>query len=607
MKEYFMKSAFSLNMNTLYKGVVSLLVLFLLSGCDPCREPLEKQAKQHKLELDTKQTGMNTFKEQVLVLDSEIAHQKQVTQELKTAYGTERTELQERLNKQQNELELSQQTVEKNRLENSQLTTQLEQTISLKEEVETALKNSQASHEQALLEKQTLHETHEQLLSEQQERLDVTQSVLVERGLQLAEQKKELLAVVEERNQLQQELSDKEVQLPPMYESSDPKAQVELNVLYTHLVAEQKQEASLKNKLAETAEKMQQIEKDLIESRKTAAANEELAGSWEQQQTQSIEKIAELSNELENVSHNFLENKELSSKQQQEIESLTAMHQQVSEQLDAVNQTLEQTVAQLHQRESELHKLRPELLAGNEKNALLLDSEDALKTQLNSALSVKNEILLVQESFGQQLAETTVLLEQTQMQLRESEQQLEAGDEKIIILNNEREKLQSNLTKLQKEFEQIRLYNSGLKNQKKLDLQKADIKREELQSKLDSLSLDLKKQQLQLATALQEIETKSVEITAANAANKQLTDDINASEQQRSNLLIKLEEIELARLEAEAKAREIRHTVQPGESLSNISKKYYGDVKQWKKLLDANGLDNADVIQPGQSLLIPRE
>ena len=704
-----MKPAFSLNMDIFYKAVVSLLVVFLLSGCDPCREPLEKQAKQHKSELDTKHTEMNSVKDQVLVLDSEIEHQKQVTKELKTAYSLERTELQERLNKQHNELELRQQTLDQNRLESSQIITQLEQDNSaakekiisldlnikkmmsdieqinsIKEEVEAELENSQINYEQILLEKQTLHESHENVLLEQQElhqehvqtlleqeelqhkfitlqeRIDVTQSVLVERGLQLAEQKKALLAVIEERAQLQQELSDREVQLPPMYESSDPKAQIELNVLYTHLVAEQKQRAWLKNKLVETEQEIQQMQKKLAESDQTVIANKELAGSWEQKQTESVEQIAELSSKLENISHNFLENKKLSSKQQQEHELLSTLHKQIQEQLTAAdqileqtneqlttaNQTLEKTSEQLIQRDSEVEKLRIELQAGHEKNTLLLESENALQAQLDTVVSVKNESLLMQESFGQELAETTVQLEQTQMQLSEKEQLLESNREKINVLNNEREELHSSLTKLENEFEQnhlknagvkkqyeldlhkadikreefhssltklnneleqSHLQNAGLKKQYELDLHKADIKQEELQSNLNSLNLNLKEQQMQLGTAVHELETTSIEIKTINAENKQLTDDINASEQQRSVLSNKLA-IELnARLEAEAKAREIHHIVQPGESLSNISKKYYGDIKQWKKILDANGLGNADVIQPGQDLLIPQE
>ncbi|HUH46688.1 MAG TPA: LysM peptidoglycan-binding domain-containing protein [Arenibacter sp.] len=51
-----------------------------------------------------------------------------------------------------------------------------------------------------------------------------------------------------------------------------------------------------------------------------------------------------------------------------------------------------------------------------------------------------------------------------------------------------------------------------------------------------------------------------------------------------------------------------RHTVKSGESLSKISKKYYGDPMKYKKIFEANThiLKNPDIIQPGQVLDIPK-
>lgn len=49
------------------------------------------------------------------------------------------------------------------------------------------------------------------------------------------------------------------------------------------------------------------------------------------------------------------------------------------------------------------------------------------------------------------------------------------------------------------------------------------------------------------------------------------------------------------------------HTVAKGESLSKIAKQYYGDVKQWKKIFEANkdSIKNPDLIFPGQVIKIP--
>jgi nucleoid-associated protein YgaU len=50
-----------------------------------------------------------------------------------------------------------------------------------------------------------------------------------------------------------------------------------------------------------------------------------------------------------------------------------------------------------------------------------------------------------------------------------------------------------------------------------------------------------------------------------------------------------------------------RHTVSSGESLSKISKHYYGDAMKYNTIFEANTniLKSADVIHPDQVLVIP--
>lgn len=49
-----------------------------------------------------------------------------------------------------------------------------------------------------------------------------------------------------------------------------------------------------------------------------------------------------------------------------------------------------------------------------------------------------------------------------------------------------------------------------------------------------------------------------------------------------------------------------KYIVLPGDSLSLISYKVYGDLYMWPKILDANNLQNADQIEVGMTLTIPR-
>lgn len=52
----------------------------------------------------------------------------------------------------------------------------------------------------------------------------------------------------------------------------------------------------------------------------------------------------------------------------------------------------------------------------------------------------------------------------------------------------------------------------------------------------------------------------------------------------------------------------VRHEVVAGESLSKISKNYYGDAMKWKLIYEANkdSIPNPDLIHPGQILVIPK-
>ncbi len=49
------------------------------------------------------------------------------------------------------------------------------------------------------------------------------------------------------------------------------------------------------------------------------------------------------------------------------------------------------------------------------------------------------------------------------------------------------------------------------------------------------------------------------------------------------------------------------YVVQSGDSLSKISKKFYGNANSWKRIFEANRdiVKNPDLIQPGWKLRIP--
>jgi nucleoid-associated protein YgaU len=50
---------------------------------------------------------------------------------------------------------------------------------------------------------------------------------------------------------------------------------------------------------------------------------------------------------------------------------------------------------------------------------------------------------------------------------------------------------------------------------------------------------------------------------------------------------------------------EQKYTVQSGDNLSKVSKHFYGSPIHYQKIAQANGIDNPDRIQAGQTLTIP--
>jgi len=47
------------------------------------------------------------------------------------------------------------------------------------------------------------------------------------------------------------------------------------------------------------------------------------------------------------------------------------------------------------------------------------------------------------------------------------------------------------------------------------------------------------------------------------------------------------------------------YTVKPGDSLSKISKLFYGDANKYSKIAQANGIANPDLIKVGQQVNVP--
>ncbi|MDD4843639.1 MAG: LysM domain-containing protein [Anaerotignum sp.] len=90
---------------------------------------------------------------------------------------------------------------------------------------------------------------------------------------------------------------------------------------------------------------------------------------------------------------------------------------------------------------------------------------------------------------------------------------------------------------------------------------------------------------------------EGVKVQAAFALEPQVQTQTQTQAQPRT-------QVEKAQ-EPEEKTVETWYTVEAGDSLGFISRKYYGDNGGITKIMEANNLENADMIYAGQSILIP--
>ncbi len=50
---------------------------------------------------------------------------------------------------------------------------------------------------------------------------------------------------------------------------------------------------------------------------------------------------------------------------------------------------------------------------------------------------------------------------------------------------------------------------------------------------------------------------------------------------------------------------EQKYTIESGDNLSKVSKRFYGDANHYSKIAEASGIDNPDHIQVGQEVTVP--
>jgi nucleoid-associated protein YgaU len=88
-------------------------------------------------------------------------------------------------------------------------------------------------------------------------------------------------------------------------------------------------------------------------------------------------------------------------------------------------------------------------------------------------------------------------------------------------------------------------------------------------------------------------------------ANRVMSDDLQIVEAAKAKA-VEAQKAEEAKKPAYVNLPDEYHIVKPGETLSGISVKYYGDASQVAAIAKASGVANPDLIRVGQKLQIPR-
>ncbi len=125
------------------------------------------------------------------------------------------------------------------------------------------------------------------------------------------------------------------------------------------------------------------------------------------------------------------------------------------------------------------------------------------------------------------------------------------------------------------------------KDAKKPTVVKAEEKARDIQAEMRKRELELKRQQAK---------------AAATDRSKVIAERTKLRELRRQY------ETELSKqAETHAATEDWTHTVVPGDTLSGIAKKYYGDASRWPEIHAANKgkISNPNLIYPGQTFVIP--
>jgi chromosome segregation ATPase len=432
-----------------------------------------------------------------------------------------------------------------------------------------------------------------------QTQLAILQPRLEQTSLERDALRNELMGSAEEIADLKTQLTTQTSSAAPVISESD------LATLQTRLEQTEKERDDLRAELTSSAEEIVALKRDLTAATETVAASEVV-------ETEVTE--TEVTETGETASDTMAE---ASAGETNEVTSGTGGTVTESE--------LAALQAKLAQTQRERDDLRAELIASAEE---IVGLQQTPQIALETMTSERDSLLT-------QASELQGQLEELETERNDLTAQLSTLTTQVNVLNSaaaqERDALQTQVTELQEQLTALQEENEALALQLEMEQTSAVTADTDTPSTLEDATTSMTTETTTTNTSAETTTNSSNTASTLNTAN---TAELNAALASATKLnrtyerllteaknLPSVSETQQAQLEAAqtalreaqqtvARLSEARgiHTILPGDSLSSIAVKFYGEGNDWPKVLEANKHllgNDANLVYEGMVLVIP--
>jgi len=544
-------------------GILPLLSLVLLTGCNPCQETLDKQKATHQLTLEQQSSQHQS------VLTEKESHINDLNQQIDT-YKAEQSKLQSHIAEQKKELQDRQSKIDKQQQELQNKQTQIKTQ-------EKELQDKQAhinTQEQELQKRQAQIAQHEQELNNRQNNIKQQTEKLLKQKAALTQSHKKADNLAVHLNKTKQQDLLHVQQIASQKQEIDKRIQLEKELTQAGLFLEQKLlEESIKFKQSidanhaldaelqkqkqrhlETLQQKAELEQTLSNLEKTLDATQEALVNRGMQLAQQEQKIAMAQTDVKQILQTLTENNALLAAKNDLIHGLQMRLSEVTIN-KGNNQQGSINIPSIYAASDP--KVKAEVNALFSRLAIAQDKQIELSQQL---IHTKEKLADTQNKLNTSIKQYKTLQHESNTALKQAAVELLASEEALADVT---QKLQEQLT-LSQELEII--------------TQEQQNKIESLNSELSTASTQAKQLAEELASVKQELEKQLSVSQELELVTQEQQKRIQAQEAERD---LAIENIN--KLTEEQKQTEIQLTASE-EALTNVKQELNEQITQSQEL-----------------------